>query len=89
MTRTNYDMSLYFLMYNLQSFTKYLRQTLVFIKTAHYGKSPISVFQEIFTSTDKMFSSGGGLGNNSLKFLDFPDISYFPKILSLKSFGNS
>ena len=35
----------------------------------------ISVFQEIFT--DKIFISEGrlALGNNSLRFRDFPDIS--------------
>ena len=27
----------------------------------HYGKSSISVLQEIFSSTDKIFISGGGL----------------------------
>ena len=27
---------------------------------AHHGKSSVSVFQEIFTSTDKVFISGGG-----------------------------
>ena len=29
------------------------------------------------------------LGNNSMKFWDFPDISWFPKILILKSFFKS
>ena len=28
---------------------------------AHYDKSSISIFQQIFTSTDKIFISGGGL----------------------------
>ena len=28
---------------------------------AHYGKIPISVFQEIFNSADIIFISGGGL----------------------------
>ena len=37
---------------------------------AHYRKSSVSVFQEIFTSTDKIFISGG-LGNNSMKVLRF------------------
>ena len=37
-----------------QSFTKYLRQTIVSCEIAHYGKSSISVFQEISTSTDKI-----------------------------------
>ena len=41
---------------------KYLRQTLVFsCEIAHYGESSISIFQGIFTSTDKTFISDGGL----------------------------
>ena len=46
---------------NLQSFTKYLRQTLVPCEIARYGKSSISDFLEIFASTEKTFISGGGL----------------------------
>ena len=45
--------------HRLQPFRKYLRQTLC--ETVHYGKSSISVFQEIFTGTDKIFISGGAL----------------------------
>ena len=45
-----------------QSFTKYLRQTLVLCEIAHYGKSSVSVFQKIFTSTDRIFISGRGPG---------------------------
>ena len=37
---------------------------------AHCRKSSVSVFQEIFTSTDKIFILGG-LGNNSMKVLGF------------------
>ena len=44
-------------------------------ETAHYGKSLISVFQEIFISTDKILISGEGLCTSSIKFWDFPDIS--------------
>ena len=40
----------------LQSFTKYLIQTLVLCKIVHYGKSSNYVFQEIITSTNKIFS---------------------------------
>ena len=36
-----------------------MHKTIVFIKIAHYGKSSISIFQEIFASTDKTFLSGG------------------------------
>ena len=58
---------------------------------ASYGKSSISVFQEIFTSTEK-FSFGEEdweLGNKSMKFGDFPDIFQFPNNLSLKALRNS
>ena len=44
------------------------------------GKSSISVSEEIFTSAGKIFISGEGdwaLGNNSMKFWDFPDIPNF------------
>ena len=43
----------------------------------HYGESLISVFQEIFTRTHKISGGGQALGNNSMKFWDFPDISLF------------
>ena len=42
----------------LQSYSKYLTETLVFMWN---GKSSISVFQEIFTSTDKIFFLGEGM----------------------------
>ena len=35
----------------LQSFTKYLRLTLVFLGIVHYGKRLVSVFQEFFAAT--------------------------------------
>ena len=35
------------------------------------------------------FGDGWALSYNSLKFWDFPDLSKFPKNLSVKSFGNS
>ena len=38
-----------------------LRQTLDLCEVAHKGKSSISVFQEFFTSTDKIFVSVDGL----------------------------
>ena len=60
-----------------QSFTKYLRQTYFSCEIAHYGKSSISVFPLIFTSTDKFSfcNNDWPLGNNSIKFWDLPDIS--------------
>ena len=43
----------------------------------HYGKSSISIFQEIFAGTDKILILGGVLStdNNYMKNWDFPDIS--------------
>ena len=40
-----------------------------------YGKSSISIFKDFFASIDKIFISGGRLGNNSMKFWDFTNIS--------------
>ena len=45
----------------------------------HYGKSSISIFQELLTCTDKTFILTGGLkalGNNLIRFWDIPDISW-------------
>ena len=58
-------------------------------ETAHKGSSSISVFQEIFISTDKIFISGEGQCTKSMKFWDFHEISHFPKILSFMLFANS
>ena len=38
---------------------------------AHYGKSSISVFQEIFTSTDEIFIPGGRLVQSFYEVLKF------------------
>ena len=48
------------------SFTKYLRQTLVLLGNSAQWKSSISVFQESFTSTDKIFISGKELSTRQL-----------------------
>ena len=45
----------------IQSVTKYLRLTLVFVLIAHYEKSLISIFQEIFATIDKILILAGGL----------------------------
>ena len=37
----------------MQSWTKYLRQTLVSCEIGHYEKSLISIFQESFASIEK------------------------------------
>ena len=41
--------------FQIQSFTKYLRLTLVFLEIVHYGKSLTSVFQECFDSINGIF----------------------------------
>ena len=46
----------------LQSFTKYLRQTLVFMWNGAQAKSIISIFQEIFASIKKIYILAGRLG---------------------------
>ena len=58
-----------------QSFTKYLRLTLVF-KIVHYEKSLISDFEEFFASINKISFSkeDQALGNYSMKFRHLPDI---------------
>ena len=43
----------------------------------HHGKNSISILLKIFSSTDRVFISGGGggevLGNNAMTFWDFPE----------------
>ena len=60
----------------LQSFAKYLKQTVVFMWNSVLWKYSISVFQEFFASTEKIFISGGGLalGHSSIMFRDLPEI---------------
>ena len=63
-----------------QSFTKSLRQTLIFMWISAPEEKFISVFQETFTSAAKIFISGAGLsalGNNSMKFEVFLIFSNF------------
>ena len=54
-------------------------------------KNLIFDFQEIFATINKMlfWQEDWALGYPSMKFRHFPDISQFPKVLSLKLFGNS
>ena len=52
-----------------------------------------SCFSGDFTSAGGVFISGAGgggwgLGDNSIGFWDFSDVTLFSGILSLKSFGN-
>ena len=74
-----------------QSFTKYLRLILVSCEIAHYGKSLNSIFQKFFLVLTRFsfWQEKRALGYHSMKFRHFSYISEFPKILSLKSFGNS
>ena len=57
----------------------------------HRGKGLIAIFRDFFASISENFILAGGwaLGYHSMEFRHLTDISYFPKILSLKSFGNS
>ena len=41
---------------------KKLRQTLVLCEIANFGKSSISIFQEYFSGTKKIFILGGRMG---------------------------
>ena len=50
------------------------RELQIFQKFMKHVKMSISIFQEIFASID-IFILGGGLGNNSMQFWHFPDIS--------------
>ena len=69
----------------LQSVTKYLRLTLVFMRIGHHGKSLIAIFRDVFASTSKIFIFAGELDtrqfkhsmkfNHSMKFKHFPNIS--------------
>ena len=61
----------------LQSFTKYLRQTPVLFENVHYKKSEIAVFHEIFTSMTKFLfrEEDWALGNNVMKFWYFHGFS--------------
>ena len=75
----------------LQSFTKYLRLTLVSMLNSALRESLISFYQKYFSSINKFsfWKENWALGYHSMQFRTFPDISLFPKIISLKSFGNS
>ena len=57
----------------------------------HYGKSSIPIFQEFLASIEKKFfgEKNGPQGSNYIKFCSFSDISYLPKILSLKLFSRT
>ena len=62
-----------------QSFTKYLRQTLIFMSNSALRGKFNFCFSGYFYYDWQKFDSGGGreLGSNSMKFWDFPDISFF------------
>ena len=75
-------------MLKLQLFTKYLRLTVVFMwKSALREK--FNFFFLLLLTKFSFWQEDLALGYYSMKFEDFLDISLFPKILSLRSFGNS
>ena len=69
-----------------QSYTRFFRLTLVFMRNSTLRKSLISVFQEFFPSINKMFTLNGRLGTRLLLYQVLRFSWYF---LSLKSFDNS
>ena len=73
-----------------QSFTKYVRLTLVF--TWNSTRTIQFLFFKISLLVLRKFSTcqvDWALWYHLIEFRHFPDISWFPKILSLKAFGNS
>ena len=71
-----------------------VRQALVFLWNNALRNKFSFYFSALFllvSAISLFFWWGGGLGPgyNSMGFWDFPDLSNFPKILSLTSFGNS
>ena len=46
----------------LQSWPRYMRQTLVLVEIARYGKSLISIFEQFFACIDKIVILGRRLG---------------------------
>ena len=76
----------------LQPFTKYFRQTVIFMWNSALRKSSTSIFQEILLVLTKFSfrEVRQALGNNSICFENFliftNSLRFF---LSLKSFGNS
>ena len=72
----------------LQSVTKYLGLTLVFTWNSAL-REKINFYFSRNVVTLSFWHEGWALGYHSMEFRHFPDISQFPKILSLKSFANS
>ena len=69
----------------LQSFTKYMRQTLVFMWNSALRKKLSFYFSGVFAKYWKKilcWKEDWALVCNSSKFWDFPGISYFSKVLS-------
>ena len=61
------------------------------VKQRTAGEVSLLFFGSSLTALTKcsFLQEGWALGYHSAKFTRFPNISKFPKILSLKSFGNS
>ena len=49
----------------------------------------MSIFYQFSGSMKKIFSTAGRRFDNFMKFWDFPDISYFPKIISRSATGEA
>ena len=76
---------------NLQSWAKYLQQNRE-IQYNWTGRKSLILLLRVFWLLLPKFNFWKGvwaLGYVSTQIWDFPNISLFPKILSLKSFGNS
>ena len=81
-----------------QSFTKYLRKALVSMWNSKIRETFNFYFSAVFCWYQQSFyfekwpghwEEDWALDYNSMNFWDFPDLSEFPKILSLKSWGKS
>ena len=70
----------------LQSFTKYFRITIVFMSNSVIRQKFNFYFLRVFCFS--FWQEDWELVYHSIKLRHFPDISWFPKILSLKSLGN-
>ena len=77
--------------FQIQLLTKYMRQTLAFMWNREIRKFQFLFFSSFLLVSRKslFWDEDWTLGYNSREFWDFPDLSKFPKILSLKLFGNS
>ena len=71
--------------FNLQSFTKYLKQTLGFMRNNTLWEKFTLLFKEIFNSADQRFISSGGLSTRQLFYEVLRFSWYFLIFYDLKS----